>query len=203
MENIENEPETNVLNEPSVPFGHEYTYADYLKFEFEEMVELIRGKIYKMSPAPLTNHQIISKNLEFLIESHIRKQKCVMFHAPTDVVLPIANKIRNKATTVVQPDIMVICNPFIIEEKAIFGVPNLIIEILSEGTAPKDKGVKYDVYEEAGVSEYWIVSPEYQTVEVFLLENGKYSKKYVLDKTEKIKPYTLPDLEIDLKEVFS
>ncbi len=203
MENIENEPETNVLNEPSVPFGHEYTYADYLKFEFEEMVELIRGKIYKMSPAPLTNHQIISKNLEYLIESHIRKQKCVMFHAPTDVVLPIANKKRNKATTVVQPDIMVICNPFIIEEKAIFGVPNLVIEILSAGTASKDRGVKYDVYEEAGVGEYWIVSPEYETVEVFLLENGKYAKKYVLTKNEQVTPFTLPEFTIDLKEVFN
>lgn len=203
MENIENEPETNVLNEPSVPFGHEYTYADYLKFEFEEMVELIRGKIYKMSPAPLTNHQIISKNLEYLIESHIRKQKCVMFHAPTDVVLPIANKKRNKATTVVQPDIMVICNPFIIEEKAIFGVPNLVIEILSAGTASKDRGVKYDVYEEAGVGEYWIVSPDYETVEVFLLENGKYAKKYVLTKNEQVTPFTLPEFTIDLKEVFN
>lgn len=197
------DPMQNAANEPDMASDHEYTYSDYLKFQFEEMVELIRGKIYKMSPAPRTSHQIISKNLEYLIESHIRKQKCVMFHAPTDVVLPIANKKRNKATTVVQPDIMVICNPFIIEEKAIFGVPNLVIEILSSGTVPKDRGIKYDVYEEAGVGEYWIVSPEYETVEVFLLENGKYSKKHVLDKNEKVKTYTLPELEIDLKEVFN
>lgn len=200
---LEVEEELNIAKEPAVPYGHEFTYADYLKFEFEEMVELIRGKIHKMSPAPRTSHQQISKNLEYEIESFLRKKKCVMHHAPIDVVLPIANKKRSKATTVVQPDICVICDPHIIEEKAIFGVPNWIIEILSPNTAPKDRGVKYDVYEEAGVGEYWIVSPEYETVEVFLLENGKYTKKHVLDKNAKIKPFTLPELEIDLKEVFN
>ena len=61
------EEQTNIVNEPAFEFEREYTYADYLKFQFEEMVELIRGKIYKMSPAPRTNHQIISKNLEYLI----------------------------------------------------------------------------------------------------------------------------------------
>lgn len=202
MKELEYEPKTSVINEPIVPYDYEYTYADYLKFEFEEMVELIRGKIHRMSPAPRIVHQVISGELELIIGNYLKGKKCKMFHAPVDVVLPIANKKRTKATTVVQPDIMVICNPYIIEDKAIFGVPNWIIEILSLGTAPKDRGVKYDVYEEAGVGEYWIVSPEYETVEVFLLENGKYSKKYVLDKTEKIKPYTLPELEIDLKEVF-
>lgn len=197
------EEQTNIVNEPAFEFEREYTYADYLKFQFEEMVELIRGKIHRMSPAPRLVHQDISSNLEFIIKGFLRKKKCKMYHAPCDVVLPIANKKRNKATTVVQPDIVVICNTFIIEDKAIFGVPNWIIEILSPGTAPKDRGVKYDVYEEAGVGEYWIVSPEYETVEVFLLENGKYSKKFVLDKNEKVKPYTLPELEIDLKEVFN
>ncbi len=206
MENFtEPEIETiqNAVNEPVAEYGREYTYADYLKFQFEEMVELIRGKIHKMSPAPRVVHQVISSNLEFEIQSYLKKKKCKMFHAPIDVVLPIENKKRNKATTVVQPDICVICNTFIIEDKAIFGVPNWIIEILSPHTAAKDQGVKYDVYEEAGVSEYWIVSPEYETVEVFLLENGKYAKKFVLDKSEKVKPFTLPDLEIDLSEVFN
>jgi Uma2 family endonuclease len=197
------EEQTNIANEPAIEFEREYTYADYLKFQFEEMVELIRGKIYRMSPAPRLVHQDISSNLEFAIKAFLKNKKCKMYHAPCDVVLPIESKKRNKATTIVQPDIVVICNPYIIEDKAIFGVPNWIIEILSPGTAPKDRGVKYDVYEEAGVSEYWIVSPEYETVEVFLLENGKYSKKYVLDKNGKVSPFTLPELEIDLKEVFN
>ncbi len=197
------DPIQNVANEPVMEYEREYTYADYLKFQFEEMVELIRGKIYKMSPAPKTSHQKISINFCVEIGYYLKGKKCQIFEAPTDIVLPIANKKRNKSTTVVQPDICIICNPIIIEDTAIFGVPDWIIEILSPSTAKKDRIEKYEVYEEAGVGEYWIVSPEYETVEVFLLENGKYSKKYVLDKNDKVKPFTLPELEIDLKEVFN
>jgi Uma2 family endonuclease len=195
--------ETNIVNETSTDFGIEYTYADYLTFQFEEMVELIRGKIFKMSPAPKVAHQVISSEFEIIIASYLKGKKCKMYHAPIDVVLPIANKKRSKATTVVQPDICIVCDPIIVEEAAIFGVPNWIIEILSESTAKKDKNEKYDVYEEAGVSEYWLVSPEYKTVEIFLLENGKYARKHVLNKLDQVSPFTLPDLTINLSEVFN
>lgn len=197
------EPEISVVEEPAVPYGHEYTYADYLKFQFEEMVELIKGKIYRMSPAPRVVHQAISRNLEIEIGSFLKGKKCLIYNAPIDVVLPIANKKRNKATTVVQPDICVICDPIIVEDKAIFGVPNWIIEILSQSTAKKDMNEKYQVYEEAGVGEYWMVSPEYQTVEVFLLENGKYSRKALLGSTDTFNPFTLPDLTINMQEIFT
>lgn len=197
------EEQTNIVNEPAFEFEREYTYADYLKFQFEEMVEIIRGKIYKMSPAPKSKHQALSRDLQGQIWTYLKHKKCQIFQAPFDVILPIADKIRNKSTTVVQPDLCVICNPKLIEENGCFGVPNWIIEVLSVSTAKKDMNEKFQVYEEAGVGEYWIVSPEYETVEVFLLENGKYSKKFFLDKNEKVKPYTLPELEIDLKEVFN
>jgi Uma2 family endonuclease len=200
---LQKESETLIVNEPTIEYGHEYTYADYLKFEFDEMVELIRGKIFKMSPSPKTKHQKISINLCVDIGYFLKGKKCQLYEAPFDVILPIANKKRNTATTVVQPDICVICDPTIIEENGCFGVPNWIIEILSDSTAKKDNSNKYDVYEEAGVNEYWIVSPEYSTVEIYLLENGKYTRKQVLDKNDKIKPYTLPELEIDLSEVFN
>jgi Uma2 family endonuclease len=202
-ETTDNKPLTNIVNEPAVPYGQEYTYADYLKFEFEEMVELIKGKIYRMSPAPRVLHQKISRNLEVEIGYYLKGKKCQVFDAPIDVVLPIANNERNKATTIVQPDICIVCDPFIVEDKAIFGVPNWIIEILSESTAKKDMNEKYQVYEEAGVSEYWIVSPEYQTVEVFLLENGKYQRKALLGNTDIYSPFLFPELLVDMREVFS
>jgi Uma2 family endonuclease len=199
---LEIEPINNEVNEPNFSYEREYTYADYLKFQFEEMVELIRGKIYRMSPAPRVTHQVISGELEGIIWNYLKGKKCKMFHAPIDVVLPIADKKRNKATTVIQPDICVICKKSIIEDKAIFGVPNWIIEILSPSTSKKDKEEKYSVYEEAGVGEYWIVSPDEKNVEVFLLENGKYIRKYVLDASDSVSPFTFPDLIINLKEVF-
>ncbi len=205
MENFtEPEIETiqNAVNEPIAEYGHEYTYADYLKFQFEEMVELIRGKIYKMSPAPQTKHQIISTRLGGEIYAFLKGKKCQVFDAPFDVVLPIANKRKKTATTVVQPDICVICDPKIIDELGCFGVPNLIIEILSASTEPKDRGIKYEVYKEAGINEYWIVSPNNETIEVYLLEFGKYSLKHILGKNDKITPFSLPEIEIDLSEIF-
>src|SRR5690606_17818669 len=148
----------------------EYTYADYLSFSFDYMVELIRGKIFKMSPAPKTIHQQISIRLSSHIFNELKGKKCQVFSAPFDVILPIAGKERLQSTTVVQPDIVIICNSDIVEEAGCFGAPDWIIEILSPHTSKKDLQLKYDIYEEAGVKEYWIVMPEQQLIEVFLLE---------------------------------
>lgn len=197
------EVQDNTLNEPSVSYEKEYNYADYLKFQFDEMVELIKGKIYKMSPAPKAKHQNFSSAFGGIIWPYLKDKKCKIFHAPFDVILPIADKKRNKATTVVQPDICVVCDPKMIEENGCFGAPNWIIEILSKSTAKKDRKEKYEVYQEAGVNEYWIVAPEEETVEIYLLENGRYTLKDVLDKTDSVKPFTLPELTIHFNEIFT
>ncbi|MBK8389629.1 MAG: Uma2 family endonuclease [Saprospiraceae bacterium] len=190
------------VQDPAEDFGIEYTYADYLKFEFEEMVELIRGKIFRMSPAPKTIHQKVSGNLLGIFWQYLKQRECQVFHAPFDIILPVANKKREKATTVVQPDIVVICKPEIIEEGGCFGVPDLIIEILSPHTSKKDLQLKYDVYEEAGVPEYWIVMAELQLVEVFVLEHGKYQRITTYVKEDQIMPRSLPGLTIHLDEIF-
>lgn len=196
------EKDISHVQDPAEDFGIEYTYADYLKFEFEEMVELIRGKIFRMSPAPKTIHQKVSGNLLGIFWQYLKQRECQVFHAPFDVILPVANKKREKATTVVQPDIVVICKPEIIEEGGCFGVPDLIIEILSPHTSKKDLQLKYDVYEEAGVPEYWIVMAELQLVEVFVLEYGKYQRITTYVKEDLIIPRSLPGLTIHLDEVF-
>ena len=196
------EKDISHVQDPAEDFGIEYTYADYLKFEFEEMVELIRGKIFRMSPAPKTIHQKVSGNLLGIFWQYLKQRECQVFHAPFDVILPVANKKREKATTVVQPDIVVICKPEIIEEGGCFGVPDLIIEILSPHTSKKDLQLKYDVYEEAGVPEYWIVMAELQLVEVFVLEHGKYQRITTYVKEDQIMPRALPGLTIHLDEVF-
>ena len=101
----------NSAHDSTEEYGTVYTYADYLKFEFEEMVELIRGKIFRMSPAPKTIHQKVSGNVLGIFWQYLKQRECQVFHAPFDVILPVANKKREKATTVVQPDIVVICKP--------------------------------------------------------------------------------------------
>ncbi|MBK9736419.1 MAG: Uma2 family endonuclease [Saprospiraceae bacterium] len=190
------------VNEPIYDYDKVYTYADYLKLEFEEMVEIIRGKIFRMSPAPRTNHQTISSNLHYRLRQQLENKICKVFHAPIDIVLPIENKKRNKSTTVVQPDLCVICNPKIIEEKAVFGTPDFVIEIIGGKQVKKDTQIKFDLYEEAGVGEYWIVFVDMRFVEVFILEHGKFQRLNTFSEDDIVPIKTLPGLEISIDDIF-
>ena len=95
-----------------------------------------------------------------------------------------------------------VCNPEIIEEAGCFGVPDWIIEILSPHTRKKDLQLKYDVYEEAGVKEYWIVMPQEKLIEVFILENGKYRRVKTYAQDDEVPSHTLPELSLKLEEIF-
>ena len=182
-----------------------YTYADYMNWWWEERVELIRGKIYKMSPAPISSHQRVAGELFLQIGNFLKKRRCQVFIAPFDVRLPLTSKMGNQdIDTVVQPDLCVICDPGKIEEAGCLGPPDWIIEILSKHTSAKDLSKKFDVYEQCGVREYWVVHPIEETVLVYKLNPvGRYEgflKPFI--RTDKISPSILPDLVIDLEEVF-
>jgi Uma2 family endonuclease len=195
-------PDTDELKEPTFDYQKVYTYADYLKFEIDEMVELIRGKVFRMSPAPRIKHQGINGNLFGVIHTYLKRKNCKVFNAPVDVVLPIADKKRTKSSTVVQPDICVICDPNIIEETAVFGVPDFVIEIVAGKDVKRDTQYKYSVYEEAGVGEYWIVFGEMRFVEVFILENGRYQRLNAFSEDDIIPVKTLPGLSISIDDIF-
>ena len=183
-----------------------YTYSDYLTWSWEEMTELIKGKIFKMSPAPSTTHQKVSGNLHGVIWHYLRGKKCQVFNAPFDVRLPsIPKRISDKdINTVVQPDLCVVCDPAKIDDRGCLGAPDWIIEILSPNTSTKDLNEKFEVYEEAGVSEYWVVHPQEQTVLIYVLDqNSKYKgslKPYT--RNDHLSSITLPGLTIHLEDVF-
>jgi Uma2 family endonuclease len=181
-----------------------YTYADYLKWQFEERLELFRGKIFQLS-APNTKHQDISGNIFVPIALFLKKKPCKVFAAPFDVRLPVKNKTKdNEVTTVVQPDICVICDETKIDSRGCCGAPDLIVEILSPGNSKKEVRLKYELYEEAGVKEYWIINPVEENVVVFILnDNGKFSglKMYATD--DEISSVAISGLKINLKEIFT
>jgi Uma2 family endonuclease len=166
------------------------------------MVELIRGKVFKMTPAPKAIHQKISSELHGNIWAYLKDKPCSVYAAPFDVVLPLSNEKKENATTVVQPDICIICDQSKINEAGCLGAPDLIIEILSKSTSKKDFTDKYSIYEEVGVKEYWIVMPNERFVEVFHLQNGKFQRIETYTETDKIASIIFPDLQIDLIEVF-
>jgi Uma2 family endonuclease len=180
-----------------------YSYADYLSWQFSERIELLQGYIRQMA-APNRRHQRVSLNLTLILGNYLRKSKCNLYEAPFDVKL-VKNpqgKTAKEIYTVVQPDICVICDQSKLDEQGCTGSPDLIIEIVSESTAKRDIQEKFELYEENGVLEYWIVRPYENTVQQFYLENDKYQYKKTYIETDKISPIILPELLIDLVEVF-
>lgn len=179
-----------------------YTYADYYRWKFDERVELIKGFIFKMSPAPGRMHQKISIKFAQRLSNFLEGKKCEVYHAPFDVRLPRKSKKDEDIITVVQPDICVVCNPEILDEKGCLGAPDLIIEILSPGNSKKEIKNKYNVYEESGVREYWIVDPTHQTLQVNKLVHGKYQPQRALTAGDIITTDVLPGFSMDLTDIF-
>jgi Uma2 family endonuclease len=183
-----------------------YSYADYLKWHLHEAIELIKGKIKKMSPAPNMKHQRISLTLSWHWHSYLRTKKCKVFTAPFDVRLydkKKSTKANKDIFTVVQPDICVICDESKLDDKGCIGAPDLIIEILSLGNTKREMKVKYELYEEAGVREYWLVYPYEESVTRFILDdNDKFQYAGIFSNDDIITPIIFPDLHIDLADVF-
>ncbi len=179
-----------------------YTYADYLSWQFQERVELIRGRVKKMSPAPGRRHQEIAANMSGLVWLFFRKKDCKVFVAPFDVRLPVPKD--GKDHTVVQPDLCVVCDPAMLDDRGCNGAPDLVVEILSPGNAEREMRDKFEVYETALVREYWVVDPEHEVVSVFKLdENHRYLGLPPKVKGDLLKSTIFPAMELDLEEVFA
>ncbi len=185
-----------------------YSYADYLTWQLEETVELIRGKIMLMAPAPNVKHQRISRNLLLVIGNYLHKNRCQVFHAPFDVSLYDSRKSKladREIFSVVQPDLCVICDPEKLTVQGCSGAPDWVVEILSPNNSKRDARIKYALYEESGVTEYWLVYPYEQSVYQFVLnaETQKYQLYAMYAEDELVTPYLFPDLNIDLADVFA
>lgn len=180
-----------------------YTYADYLLWQFQERVELIRGRIFRMSPAPNRMHQKIVTFLTAKLFNFFELKTCQVFVAPFDVRLPVSRR-KGIDTTVVQPDLCVICDESKLDEQGCAGAPDLIVEILSPGNSTKEMREKFRVYEEAGVREYWIVNPVEKIVLVYIPDaNGKYIGLAPVTEEDLLHSHIFPTLVINLKEVFA
>lgn len=179
-----------------------YSAKDYLQWKMEDLVELIRGKIFKMSPAPSTNHQIISGNLYTVLRGFFAAKSCQVFPAPFDVYLVKEGQHYKDTENIVQPDLCVVCDPNKLRDIGCIGAPDLVVEILSRSTAKKDQVAKKELYAEYSVPEFWVVFPDTFTVQVFELKEGEYSLAGTYAEDQVFHAVTFPDLEVDLVEVF-
>ena len=179
-----------------------YTYADYFSWKFEERVELLRGKIFRMSPAPNRAHQTMSGYIYLELGMYLRKKTCKVYAAPFDVRLPRRSKDDTDIITVLQPDVCVICDPAKLDKRGCLGAPDIVVEILSPGNNAKELKNKFDIYEEAGVKEYWIVSPQDQTFVVHTLVEGRYQPSRMMTTGDIVTSPLLPGFSLDLSGLF-
>jgi Uma2 family endonuclease len=184
-----------------------YSYADYLTWQLNEAVELIKGKIQLMSPTPNVKHQKLSIILSSRLFNYFEGKPCQVFSAPFDVRLYDRKKslLANKdITTVVQPDICVICDCGKLDEQGCNGAPDWIIEILSKGNSKKEVKIKHALYAESGVKEYWLVYPYEEVVSQFVQndETRQYQLTNNYAGDDVARPTLFPDLTIDLVKLF-
>ena len=173
-----------------------YTYADYLQWPDETRYELIDGEAFLMSPAPLVEHQEVAGEVYYQLRNQLDGQPCRPYIAPVDVRLPRKDEADAAIDTVVQPDILVVCDPRKIDRRGVRGAPDWVLEVLSPSTAAHDQIAKRRTYERAGVREYWLVHPGDRTLTVYVLDNGQYGRPEIYELKDATPVGVLPGVSI-------
>ena len=185
--------DSNDMGPPAQSSEH-YTWDDYRSWPDDERWEIIDGQPFAMTPSPRFRHQDISAAITGTLRAFLKGKPCRAVAAPMDV--------RLSDTDVVQPDVLVVCDPRKITETHIEGAPDLVVEIASPSTLSYDRILKLSLYAKYGVKEYWIVTPYPHLVEVLLLDGDSYRIHKVFTKTDTLTSPTLPGLEIALDQIF-
>jgi Uma2 family endonuclease len=190
---------------PRLKDQERFTYADYLTWPDDERWELIDGDAYMMSPAPTRRHQEISIDLASQFHNYLKGKPCKVYDAPFDVRLSDSGDTEDSAIiTVVQPDIVIVCDSSKLDDRGCNGAPDLIVEILSPSTAEHDLKVKFYLYQRMGVREYWIVNQSDSTLMIFKINAAnEYGRPEMYGTSDKVPVPLLGDLVIDLADVFA
>jgi Uma2 family endonuclease len=172
-----------------------WTYEEYCRLDDDQRYEIIDGKLL-MTPAPDTWHQSWTFEIAATLREHVKRHKLGrVFVAPVDVVLDPENTV--------QPDVVFVSseNAGIIQRRGIFGVPELLVELVSPSSVRRDRYDKKALYARFGVKEYWIGDPANKTLEILSLKSGSYELHCCAEGTGKLSSLLLPELEFDLSEI--
>jgi Uma2 family endonuclease len=173
-----------------------YTYEDYRASEEGERFEIIGGQAYA-SAAPSFRHQQVVFEISGQVRNHLvaTNSPCRGVSAPTAVILSDED--------VVEPDIVVVCNPNRIQEDGVHGPPDVVVEILSSSTRKRDMDTKFHLYESYGVPEYWIVSAHERTISVYVRDDtGTYRLDAAYAGDEVVRSRQIAGLVVDVHTVF-
>src|SRR5690606_17105718 len=194
--------EKNIAKEPDISYEGRYSYADYLTWQLDETVEIIKGRLFKMTAAPIRIHQKVATKLTYILYGFLEGRLCEVYSAPFDVRLPKTSVRDEDIYTVVQPDICVICDKNKLDDAGCIGAPDLIMEILSPGNNKKELKNKYEVYQESGVREYWIIHPNEQTLMIYSLNDGHFVPSRLFTSGDIVTSEVLPGFSLDLEDFF-
>lgn len=185
-----------------LPAEKRYTYADLLEWDDDVRYELYSG-IPMALASPSDIHQRISGEIYLQLGNYLRGKKCRAYYAPLDVRLfEEKNDRPEEVDTVVQPDLMVVCDSNKVDRHGVHGAPDLVIEIISNSSRRLDRLTKLNLYQRAGVREYWIVDPDACVVSVYTLEDGIYHTAAAYGVNSSVRVGILKDCTIDLSTVF-
>lgn len=180
-----------------VPGSDRLTFRDWLGFpDNGQLYEVLEGELL-VTPPPGIEHQRLSRDLGFELLLHLRSNAAgEVLNAPVGVRLSDNN--------VFEPDLLIVLRQHAdrISKQAVMGPPDLVVEILSPGTARRDLGPKRAAYERNGVTEYWIVDPHRESIEVLALSEGTYQRHGLFQQQDTLTSRVLPSLEIDLSRIF-
>ena len=191
-----------IVNEPSASYSGKYSYADYLTWQLDEVVEIIKGRLFKMTAAPSRIHQKVTTKLSHRLYGFLEEKPCEVYIAPFDVRLPTSSTKNHDVYTVIQPDVCVICDKNKLDDAGCIGAPDLIVEILSPGNNKKELQNKYEVYQESGVREYWIIHPSEQTLLIYSLKEGVFIPSRLFTSGDNVGSNAIPGFNLDLEDFF-
>lgn len=175
-----------------------HTYADYLTWSATYGNEIIDGIAYvREPPAPSRLHQDIVGELHRQIANSLQGKRARVYAAPFDVCLPKRGGADDQIDTVIQPDVIIVCELHKLDDRGMRGAPDWIAEVLSPSTAVYDRTIKLSVYERAGVPEVWLINPIDRTVTIYRIAAGQYSPPAVLDLRGQTAITAVPGLTID------
>jgi Uma2 family endonuclease len=174
-----------------------YTYADYLTWPEDTRYELIDGVAHAMAPAPTRSHQLVTGELFRKVATALKGGACQTFVAPFDVRLPKADEPDERIDTVLQPDVLVVCDPARLDERGVRGAPDWVAEVLSPASAGRDQTVKLAAYERAGVPEVWLLHPTDRVLTIYRLDDGRYGRPQILEMKGCVPIGVLPAVSVD------
>ncbi len=177
------------MAESALKLDEHVTYGQYRTWPDEERWEIIDGVAYCMSPAPTYRHQDVAGWLFVRLANFLEGKACKVYISPVDVLLPKPGQSDDQTDTVVQPDIIVACDPAKLEGRFHRGAPDLAVEVLSPSTSRKDQHEKYMAYERSGMCEYWVIEPRSCWLNRYTLgPDGKYGNPLVREQGDRLGP---------------